>query len=202
MNNLNDVSNRIAKICNTLKGTPYGCVFYNADGTYDGGAIAQTSNQELSFYAPINTDDYTGSFRWFDGNYTEGWDRNIIMTLNPNGLITKGDVTGFANLSDKKFKENIIEYNGWKEALEKLRPVTFTWNDQVPQGEKAGSADIGLIAQDVAEVYPYAHDVKEMNGESVHIVRYEKIVPLLLAVVKDQQKRLDELETKITAAGI
>ena len=72
----------------------------------------------------------------------------------------------------------------------------------MPYTDKAGSEDIGLIAQEVEEVYPYAHDVKEMNGKNVHIVRYEKLVPLLLAVVKDQQKRLDELEQKIAAAGI
>lgn len=94
-------------------------MFRNSNWEYEGCGMAQTSNQEFSFYAPKNNDDYDGSFRWFDGNYDFGngeWARNVLMTLSPSGLITSGDVTGFANLSDRRFKENIEDYTNWKGA--------------------------------------------------------------------------------------
>lgn len=204
MNNLLEVAKQLERVavreCGYLRANErFGYIFRNGEGVFDGGAMAQTSNQELSFYAPKNNNDYNGSFRWFDGNWNEeeGYARSVLMTLNGEGLVTVGDVTGFANLSDSNYKENVVAYDGWKEALEKLRPVSFVWNAEVPFAKKAGTEDVGLIAQEVREAYPYAHDIQEMNGKEVEIVRYEKLVPLLLAVVKDQQKRLEELEKKV-----
>lgn len=177
-----------SSIINEYDGYP----FRTSNGELD-ALIAVNSNVSMAFYAPRDTDDNNGSFRWFNGTSNN---RSIVMTLDGNGnLDCLGDVTGFNSaISDSNFKENIRAYDDWNISLDKLRPVRYTWNEDTPIEEKRGVEDIGLIAQEVAEAYPLAHDIKMIGDRKVEIVRYEKLVPLLLAVVKDQQKRIETLE--------
>ena len=151
--------------------------------------IAQNSNDTLAFYSPSNIG--ANGFRWVNGGTS-----NVLMTLDDNGnLDCIGDVTCFSSsISDSNFKHNIAPYTTWKQSLELLNPVTFTWNDDSPLQNKCGEFDIGLLAQEVAIAYPLAHDKKEIGNKSVEIVRYEKLIPLLLAALKDHEIRIKELE--------
>ena len=65
--------------------------------------------------------------------------------------------------------------------------------------------DAGLIAQEVQEVMPaeirrapFDYDPNEPNqsksGEEFLTVQYEKMVPLLVEAIKEQQKQIDELK--------
>ena len=68
--------------------------------------------------------------------------------------------------------------------------------------------DAGLIAQEVQKVMPAAikrapfdHDLTKPNqsksGEEFLTVQYEKMVPLLVEAIKEQQKQIDELKEKL-----
>ena len=59
---------------------------------------------------------------------------------------------------------------------------------------KAGKHDYGVIAQDVEKVLPEL--VKESHTGYLG-VDYDKIIGLLIEVVKEQEKRIKELENKV-----
>ncbi len=101
------------------------------------------------------------------------------------------------SLSDQRFKENIKEFTDWSEPLKALRPVTFTWSSNTPFAMRTCVDDIGFIAQEVATAFPNAHDSRPLGNQMVEIVRYEKLVPLLVAALQDHTKRIEELEKRL-----
>ena len=55
--------------------------------------------------------------------------------------------------------------------------------------------DIGVIAQEIEKVLPSA--VKDREDEAMKgykAVKYEKIIPLLIEGIKEQQKQINELK--------
>lgn len=167
--------------------------FRNQFGIAD-AAIAQTSNAQLVFYGPSNEVGSNG-FAWMSKEQDSS--SNAIMTLSSDGnLDVYGDVTALHNsLSDQKYKVDITSFGAWREPLSALRPVEFTWDTTCPLPAKRGHKDIGLIAQEVAEAYPLAHDHRDVG----HIVRLEKLVPLLIAATKGMQEEIDTLTARVNA---
>ena len=55
--------------------------------------------------------------------------------------------------------------------------------------------DIGVIAQEVEEIYPLM--VEERARNKFKAVRYEKLIPLLLEGIKEQQSTIVELKERI-----
>ena len=76
--------------------------------------------------------------------------------------------------------------------LLQLRPVTFRYK-QDPQG----SRQYGLIAEEVAKVYPELV-TRGAHGE-VESVRYHEVVPMLLNEVQHQQRQLGAQAQQLTA---
>lgn len=168
----------------------FGIAFRDSNLNYDAG-IAQNSNGTLAFYAPCNID--ANGFTWYNGGASQ-----VIMTLNNSGnLDCYGDVSGFnTSISDSNYKSNVQPYHDWLNVVQGLTPVSFTWNEETPLQNKIGTSDIGLLAQEVADVFPLAHMTKECNGKDVQMVRYEKLVTVLLAAIKSHEARIKELEDK------
>jgi hypothetical protein len=196
MNSLGDLSH-VVEVLRTVTGPHIykyesrGLRFRDSNGDYDSG-IAQNSNGSLAFYSPCNID--SNGFTWFAGGA-----ETTVMTLdNVGNLDCLGDVSGFnQSLSDSNFKTNIQPYTGWSNVVNMLQPVSFVWNDATPLVNKIGTDDVGLLAQDVAQVYPLAHTTKQINGKDVELVKYEKLIPVLLAAIKSHEQRIVELEARL-----
>ncbi len=92
--------------------------------------------------------------------------------------------------SDIRLKENITPLSTPLDKLMKLQGVDFTWKQDV-NTEYAGKKDIGLIAQQVEEVLP---DAVETRHNGYKAVRYEKVIPLLVEAIKEQQRQIDDLK--------
>jgi len=75
-------------------------------------------------------------------------------------------------------------------SLLRLRPVTFRYKEAFADG--ARTAQYGLIAEEVAEVYPDLVGYSP-TGE-VETVQYQKLVPMLLNELQKQHRRLDALQ--------
>jgi hypothetical protein len=168
-----------------------GIAFRDSNMNHDAG-IAQNSNGTLAFYAPCNIE--ANGFTWYNGGASQA-----IMTLNNSGnLDCYGDVSGFnTSISDSNYKSNVQPYHDWINVVQGLTPVSFVWNEETPLTNKIGTNDIGLLAQEVADVFPLAHMSKECNGKDVQMVRYEKLITVLLAAIKSHEERIQELEDKI-----
>ena len=102
--------------------------------------------------------------------------------------------TNYVTLSDKIVKRNIRE---WRE------PVLYTLKDIKPyayiyEGEDAaGPGRIGLLAQDVAAVYPQC--VSEGAGGTY--VNYDSVVALLVGAVRELSARVASLEAASASAS-
>jgi hypothetical protein len=97
---------------------------------------------------------------------------------------------GTSAVSSRRFKSDIEDMNDFTSGLMQLRPVTFHY--------KQGGADrleVGLIAEEVAEVYPDLV-VRGARGE-IEGVRYETLAPMLLNEVQQQAKRIRALEDRL-----
>jgi hypothetical protein len=96
------------------------------------------------------------------------------------------NVTGnIINSSSRRFKHNIEPIHGALRTVEQLRGVTFNWND-------SGRPDIGLVAEEVAEVVPQVAGY-EPNGLDVRGVDYARLTAILIEAIKEQQSELNRL---------
>jgi hypothetical protein len=80
-------------------------------------------------------------------------------------------------------------------ALMKLRPVTFHYkSDQAPSGR---TLQYGLIAEEVAEVYP-GLVARSADGQ-IETVLYQFLPPMLLNEVQKQQRTIEALRAELAA---
>ena len=119
-------------------------------------------------------------------------DSNDGLTFNPslNYLQSKGEVIAYY-ASDRRLKDNIIPILNPLEKLAKINGYEFDWNEnqQVYKGH-----DVGVIAQEIEEILPELVTTRD-NGDKA--VKYEKLTAFLISVVKEQQKQIDELKSKL-----
>ena len=130
-------------------------------------------------------------------------DDDIIITELPAGskgigkVLAANDIVAFA--SDKRLKENIIEISNPLDKIQQVRGVYFDWNQKSKEkGFKAAREknEIGMIAQEVEQIIPQAIEPAPFNKE-YKTIKYDRLIPLLVECIKDQQKQIDELKSKI-----
>ena len=107
---------------------------------------------------------------------------NTISPLSGGTVTIDGSLTETSAL---RYKENVQDLEDTSKVMQ-LRPVTFDW-------KKDKKHDIGLIAEEVAELYP---ELVETNGDITGI-KYTKLTALLIKTVQEQNARIQKLETQI-----
>ena len=96
--------------------------------------------------------------------------------------------------SSRRYKGDIRDMGEASNGLLRLRPVTFRYKESAVAGERP--RDYGLIAEEVAEVYPDLV-VQSATGE-IETVQYHKLVPMLLNELQKQVQQLGKQEEEIT----
>ena len=112
----------------------------------------------------------------------------VPVYINSNGQL------GTVN-SSIRFKEDVHDMADASSAIFRLRPVTYRYKQAYADGSKP--IDYGLIAEEVAEVYPDLV-VKGADGQ-IQTVQYQKLTPMLLNEVQKQQAKILQLEEKLAA---
>ena len=106
------------------------------------------------------------------------------------------DVVSYST-SDKRLKENIIPIKHALDKIERINGVNFDWKELSEEGIKNihgnKGHDIGVIAQEIEKVLPDAVTTRKSGYKAVN---YEKIVPLLIEAIKEQQIQIDQLKRK------
>ena len=94
--------------------------------------------------------------------------------------------------SSRRYKKNIkdVTLKQCQNIVDNLRPVKFEFKGETIQ-------QYGLIAEEVEQVDKVL--ATHNNDGEVESVNYESIAVMLLKVVKDQQKQITKLETRIAA---
>lgn len=114
-------------------------------------------------------------------------DSSVLLNVNGPAYIDTVMAQSLETYSDRRLKENIILYPVNKDILSLN---TYTYNYKT----KPNIIDIGVIAQEVETVAP--HIVKENDG--LKTVQYDRFGVLLLPIVKEQQERIDQLESDLS----
>lgn len=104
-------------------------------------------------------------------------------------LSATGDIIAFST-SDQRLKDNIATIPNALDKVLSISGNTFNWNEK---SDKEGN-DVGVIAQEVLEVLPEAVTTRD-NG--YFAVRYEKLVPLLIEAIKEQQETIINLQNRL-----
>ncbi|MBU0618061.1 MAG: tail fiber domain-containing protein, partial [Planctomycetes bacterium] len=166
--------------------------FYNAYG-----AAGSTALQAFSSYGPAVVVDSTsgvalvvtrgdgtgeaarfwGDIRIMDMPY--GFGHNVV--IDSDGYLRK-------DASSRRYKKNIVPAVFDREAVLKLQPVRFDWRT-------SGESDIGLIAEDVAEILPEL--VMCDSSGAPDAVRYDKVALYLVSVAKAQGEQLAAQQEQI-----
>jgi hypothetical protein len=100
------------------------------------------------------------------------------------------DVVAFST-SDRDLKKNIKPIKNAIEKVEQIGGYTFDWKKDKKNIHGFSGHDVGVIAQEIEAVLPEVVTTRE-NGYKA--VRYEKIIPLLIEAIKEQQNKINELE--------
>ena len=131
------------------------------------------------------------------GNGQLGSTPNTVrVTLGSNGQISCTDnITAFA--SDMRLKTNITPIESPLDKLMSLSGFTFNFNDTAADlGYDKEEIHVGVSAQEVKEVLPEAVAPAPAD-ENYMTVRYEKLVPLLIEAMKEQQQTIDDLKSRL-----
>jgi hypothetical protein len=97
-----------------------------------------------------------------------------------------------------------------KDAGEKLYTLSGIFYRQNEHAEKFGYKDykkqVGVIAQEVQKILPEVvkpapfdidSEGRSITGENYLTVQYDKILPLIIEVIKEQQKEIEALQEAI-----
>ena len=103
-----------------------------------------------------------------------------------------GDVVAFAS-SDERLKDNIELISNPIEKVQSLKGVTWDWNENADELQQS-LPNVGVIAQDVEKVLPELVTDRDNGYKGVD---YAKLTGLLIEAIKEQQKEIDELKSKI-----
>ena len=150
---------------------------------YSRGDVVAGNNLVVSQDAFVNSNfvvrngDNNTAVIYNDGTATFA-DENII--LRSSGNITCRDVN---SKSDRRFKTDIQPVSDALTSLKKLNGVKFKWTD-------TDDKSMGVIAQDVEEVFPELVSEKE----EFKSVNYNGLVGVLIEAVKELSARVEELE--------
>ena len=133
----------------------------------------------------------SGTIRIGNGTQTSAFMAGISSTpvVGSAVLVTSTGQLG-TMLSSRRYKEDIHDMGEATSGLLRLRPVTFRYKEAFADGTRA--AQYGLIAEEVAEVYPDL--VAYSRTGEVETVQYHKLVPMLLNELQKQDRRLDAVQ--------
>jgi len=105
------------------------------------------------------------------------------------------DVSGtISEVSDRRLKTDIEEYQKALIHVSKLQGVTFNWINNNSRRLNPDEPQLGLIAQDVEKVIP---ELVKTDQDGYKSVSYSKLTVVLLEALKEQQKMIEELQREV-----
>ncbi len=144
--------------------------------------------------------------------------RPLLINLNNLNSYFGNNVSiagqAFQNQSDGRLKTNLRKIDRAVDKINSLNGCYFDWIDSIEEigaaPQKRMKDEVGLIAQEVEKIMPQVVSLapfdrktddegKELSksGENYLTVQYEKLVPLLVEGIKEQQSTIESLTARI-----
>lgn len=185
---------------------------YHYGYQYGGAWTSPFPDLILGYHTGVRIGGYYGygGTRFYDDHPSRT--STIIFSVANGDAHVRATNNIYAYTSDKRLKENFRPIENAVDKVKAIGGFIFDWrkdmmekHDFTPDQQQD---DAGLIAQEVQKVMPAAikrapfdHDLTKPNqsksGEDFLTVQYEKMVPLLVEAIKEQQKQIDELKQKL-----
>jgi len=120
------------------------------------------------------------------------------ITLGNSSISTlRCNVTSITSLSDQRDKSDIQDSDYGLNVIEKLRPVTFEWNQR--DGKRVGVKEVGFIAQELQQVDDeYLNLVYDENPEKLEAAQ-GKLIPVLVKSIQELKAEIDLLKEELNA---
>lgn len=122
--------------------------------------------------------------------------RNVTSA---NTISATGDITAF--FSDERLKDFIGIIPNATDKVEAINGYYYTANKTAQDLGYSNELQVGVNAQEVQAVLPEVvtkAPISDVEGvdEDYLTVKYEKLVPLLIQAIKEQNQRIKNLEIK------
>lgn len=98
--------------------------------------------------------------------------------------------------SDLRLKKDVESLKNPLEKILALDGISYLWNEQTASPQAPKNTQIGLVAQQVAEVMPDL--VKKDAATGLLAINYTKITPYLVESIKELKSLIDSQNQKIT----
>ncbi len=128
-----------------------------------------------------------------DGTVGIGQEPDPAFKLIVNGKVKAANVSD----SDARFKTDIMPLTNVLDKLEKIRGVSFKWNEFCPYGSNKCGREIGLIAQEVEEVFPEL--ITRWGDEDYRCIDYNRFTGVLLEAIKELKAENEDFKERIKA---
>jgi len=173
--------------------------------TSDGRVLfGTTGTPSASVTGAAFTPQTNGRMSLFSSTSSTASQKHVLF-FNPNGEVgsisTNASATAYTTSSDYRLKENIIPLTGASERVLQLKPSRFNF---------IADPDIqvdGFIAHEAQAVVPECvtgiKDEVDEDGNPVYQgIDQAKLVPLLTAALQEALQKIEDLEARLTEAGI
>ena len=134
------------------------------------------------------------------------------FSVGTSSLPSTGEIRATGNITAYYSDERLKDFHGKIEnAVDKVKSLNgyyYSENEKAKEYgyEKQDKKQVGVSAQEVEKVLPeivslapfdIAEDETSKSGEDYKTVDYEKLVPLLIEAIKEQQTQIDYLKEKL-----
>jgi len=154
---------------------------YNGKSLYSAGEFSSAGNATIGGSPTVNTAAF-----YVSGLPTDAGTQSVCYNTNNNRFTKAGNCSS----SDRRLKTNIQPLEYGLEEIMKLQPVRYEWiNKSRGQGEQ-----IGLIAQDVKEVFPQTI-IGTGTGKDGdwYGLNYQLLVSPMINAIKELKAMIDGL---------
>jgi hypothetical protein len=174
----------------------------NARYVYDNGDYSSSPGYKEASHVYVGYASLSGSTQTLQ--LSTGY--SCASLYATGGITAGGDITAFS--SDRRLKENFRPITNAVEKVVALNGVIYNWNALANElaGYDRNVEVVGLIAQELEVVLPQAvkpapFDTDEngnsKSGENYKTIQYEKVVPLLVEAIKEQQATIERQQAQI-----
>ena len=166
--------------------------------------ISSTGKVGINNTNPTYQLDITGNFRINPSGNAVIYDDGYFF---PDGTVSLGsssqrwyelyaDYPTFSTSpvidSDESLKTDISDFSAMSGQLNRLRAVKYKLKRETTDGKTY----YGFIAQEVQEIFP---EIVVKREDGTYGIRYTELIPVMVKAIQEQQKIIDDLESRIKA---
>jgi len=148
-----------------------------------------------------NLDPTTFSLGWADNQTNPHYGVGVAWGASSakfswdtsGNFIATGDITAYGTPSDLRLKDIKEKVPNALESITKLNGYRFDWKEDKSKLFVL-KEDVGVIAQEVAEVFP---ELARTNENGFMSVRYQGLTAVLIEAIKEQQTQIESQKSEI-----